>query len=204
MAIRKGLGKGKGKGYKNIIPRDPRVHSLSRRGIKQPQRVSPRIQKMLKKNPKLKDKTFKELQKKGVFLKYQADSDMDGTPNIKDCRPLNPKKQEDMQVTEVDEFMEQAESEQSLVKRMGRLGKRGVNYVSDMARKHRENREAFNKEVQNLNDNQLRELAIRHKGSGGFFSSGNPYEDELVRREQERMKIKERLKEARKPREPLF
>jgi hypothetical protein len=39
MARRKGLGKGKGKGYKNIAPRDPKVHSQSARGIKQPQRV---------------------------------------------------------------------------------------------------------------------------------------------------------------------
>ena len=39
MAIRRGLGKGKGKGYKNIIPKDPRVHSDSRHGRKQPQRI---------------------------------------------------------------------------------------------------------------------------------------------------------------------
>ncbi len=38
MAIRKGLGKGTGKGYKNIIPNhDKRVHTQSRMGIKQPQ-----------------------------------------------------------------------------------------------------------------------------------------------------------------------
>lgn len=35
-----GLGKGKGKGYKNIIPiRDKRVHIDSGRGIKQPQKI---------------------------------------------------------------------------------------------------------------------------------------------------------------------
>ncbi len=38
--IRKGLGKGTGKGYKNIIPNhDKRVHTQSRMGIKQPQRI---------------------------------------------------------------------------------------------------------------------------------------------------------------------
>jgi len=40
MARRKGLGKGRGKGYKNLIPiKDSRVHSQSSRGIKQPQRI---------------------------------------------------------------------------------------------------------------------------------------------------------------------
>jgi len=38
MTRRKGLGRGKGKGFKNIIPKiDRRTHSNSARGIKQPQ-----------------------------------------------------------------------------------------------------------------------------------------------------------------------
>lgn len=41
MAQRKGLGKGMGRGYKNIIPKDPVVHSMSSKGIKQPQKLSP-------------------------------------------------------------------------------------------------------------------------------------------------------------------
>lgn len=32
--MRKGLGKGQGMGYKNIVPKDPHIHSLSARGIK--------------------------------------------------------------------------------------------------------------------------------------------------------------------------
>jgi len=36
---RKGLMKGKGKGYKNVMGKDPYVHSQSARGIKQPQRI---------------------------------------------------------------------------------------------------------------------------------------------------------------------
>ena len=39
MVKRKGLGKGKGKGYKNIQGRDPKIHSDSARGRKQPQRI---------------------------------------------------------------------------------------------------------------------------------------------------------------------
>jgi len=36
---RKGLGKGKGKGYKNLQGRDPKIHSDSARGRKQPQKI---------------------------------------------------------------------------------------------------------------------------------------------------------------------
>ena len=34
MKQRKGLGLGQGKGYKNLVSRDPYVHSLSARGVK--------------------------------------------------------------------------------------------------------------------------------------------------------------------------
>ena len=37
MVRRKGLGKGRGKGFKNILPKDPKVHADSARGMKQPQ-----------------------------------------------------------------------------------------------------------------------------------------------------------------------
>ena len=43
MAIRKGLGKGRGKGYRNIIGKDPRVHSDSARGIKSIQKNAKRL-----------------------------------------------------------------------------------------------------------------------------------------------------------------
>jgi len=39
--MRRGLGLGRGKGYKNIQRRDSLVHSLSAKGVKQPQRISP-------------------------------------------------------------------------------------------------------------------------------------------------------------------
>jgi hypothetical protein len=48
---RKGLGKGRGKGYKNIINQDPAVHSMSARGIKQNSQMNP-IPKKLKNLPK--------------------------------------------------------------------------------------------------------------------------------------------------------
>ena len=37
--MRRGLGIGKGKGYYNMIPRDPRIHGDSALGRKQPQRI---------------------------------------------------------------------------------------------------------------------------------------------------------------------
>jgi hypothetical protein len=38
--MRKGMGKGQGKGYKNLTGRDPKVHSMSAKGMKQPQRMA--------------------------------------------------------------------------------------------------------------------------------------------------------------------
>ena len=41
----------------------------------------------------LKDKNFRQIQKRGVFLRKQGDIDRDGIVNIKDCRPLDKNKQ---------------------------------------------------------------------------------------------------------------
>jgi hypothetical protein len=38
--VRKGMGKGKGRGYKNLMGKDPRVHSDSAKGRKQPQKLT--------------------------------------------------------------------------------------------------------------------------------------------------------------------
>lgn len=40
MTKRKGLGKGRGKGYKNLIPKDKKVHADSAKGKKQPQKIN--------------------------------------------------------------------------------------------------------------------------------------------------------------------
>ena len=68
MARRKGMMVGKGKkGYHNVIPTDKRVHSMSSRGIKQPQRINP--------NPILRNNLEKY---KGYTINYgyeQADMD---------------------------------------------------------------------------------------------------------------------------------
>ncbi len=48
--VRKGMGKGTGKGYKNLMGSDKKIHSQSARGIKQPQRINPITNKKLEKD----------------------------------------------------------------------------------------------------------------------------------------------------------
>lgn len=43
MMARRGMAKGKGKGYKNIVGTDKKVHSMSAKGIKQPQKINPLV-----------------------------------------------------------------------------------------------------------------------------------------------------------------
>lgn len=100
--VRKGMGKGRGKGFKNLIPRDSKTHSNSAKGIKQPQKLSPRVEAMLRTNPDLKNKSFKQLQNKGVFLKSQGDTDKDGVVNIKDCKPLDKSRHQNERTETVD------------------------------------------------------------------------------------------------------
>ena len=49
MVKRKSLGKGMGKGYKNLINSDPKVHSDSARGLKQTTGMNPVPKRMSKK-----------------------------------------------------------------------------------------------------------------------------------------------------------
>jgi len=61
---RKGMMKGRGRGYKNVMGKDPYVHSQSAKGIKQPQRI-PHIPMPIKKKVnlyvQLSDATQKEV-----------------------------------------------------------------------------------------------------------------------------------------------
>jgi hypothetical protein len=317
MAKRRGAGKGTGKGYKNLprFPKDPVVHSQSARGIKQPQDVSPRVKSLLEKKPELKDKSFKQLQKEGVFLKYQADSDGDGVPNIKDCKPLDQTKQDD-DMSEMMEMQPKTKSEEKIgkifyyksgllsgsvfarnkeeakfkisqrafyspedkliiseeqipetsvgrfLKKTLEIGKRKLEDIKKerdeqrieelgsvshpkvrqfekqhervkTAEKHYElaqepeRKERLYKElkeeqrqlreiheevtqirIEDLSDSKLRTLAIRHKGKFSLIGSGNPYKDELLRRDRFREELKKEEKEvvrkAKEPRKSVF
>jgi len=58
------------------------------------EQASKRVDTILKKHPEYKNLSFKQLKGKGIFLKYQSDSDKDGVSNIHDCKPLNQKEQD--------------------------------------------------------------------------------------------------------------
>lgn len=88
MATRKGMMKGKGRGYKNVIGKDPYVHSQSARGIKQPQRLSMSQKIAITKH-----------------LRYK-DTDKDGVGNKMDCRPFDPTKQDDLKTFQVKDGVE--------------------------------------------------------------------------------------------------
>ena len=75
--MRKGKGKGKGKGYHNIVGKDPFIHGQSAKGIKQPQKFSMTQKKAMTRNLNLKD------------------TDGDGVADKFDCRPNDPKMQDE-------------------------------------------------------------------------------------------------------------
>lgn len=83
---------------------------------------------IIRKNPKvyeiksLKKMDFRQLKKKGVYLRHDADTDKDGVINIKDCRPLDPKKQgflHDLQIKRLRKKEEQLEKKRE--KEMAKL-----------------------------------------------------------------------------------
>lgn len=134
MARRKGMMKGKGRGYKNVVGKDPVVHSQSARGMKQPQRVRVPLMRVPygNKNTPIEKReytmgagqpvgTIKEFEEffEDANVKLEApltkiekmkltdnlkmkDTDKDGVADVFDCQPKNPKKQDDMPVTEIE------------------------------------------------------------------------------------------------------
>jgi hypothetical protein len=124
IIMRKGMGKGQGKGYKNLTGRDPRVHSMSAKGIKQPQRFKvtvPPTMEMGSFHTTARDREFESKEQEALWdynsarehdglpplkrmpkgTKYEKDTDGDGKPDKTDCEPLNPKKQGKMNPSEL-------------------------------------------------------------------------------------------------------
>jgi phage-related minor tail protein len=73
---------------------------------------SNRIKTLINQHPEYKKLTFKQLQHRGVYLKYQGDSDKDGIKNVHDCRPLDKTRQDNgMSKEEKHRFNEEYESD---------------------------------------------------------------------------------------------
>jgi len=192
---RKGMGRGQGKGFKNIIGLDPKTHSNSARGIKQPQKLSPRVQNMLKKNPSLENKSFKELQKKGVFLKFQADSDGDGVVNIKDCKPLDPKKQDFKQT-----FAKVKVFGKKIAKEGIELGKKGLKKLADIEREKKVQalKEIKHPKVMKLEKQEARVKELRTQVQTEDDSSEREKIDSELDREEEQLReIQEEVTEIK-------
>jgi len=84
---RKGLGKGLGMGYKNLVPRDPIVHSLNAKGISQKKEhnnffIFSEVESELSAKGKIynKSKMAKEIKK--FLMKINKDVDIDSDENF--------------------------------------------------------------------------------------------------------------------------
>jgi hypothetical protein len=75
--MRKGMGKGQGKGYKNLTGRDPRVHSMSAKGMKQPQSIQ--MQKLRKADDIFRGKYYESGRGRQIVRKWDVkDGGADG------------------------------------------------------------------------------------------------------------------------------
>jgi len=186
MARRKGMMKGKGKGYKNIMGKDPAVHSQSAKGMKQPQRITVPLMRVPygKKETPLEKREYtmgvgqpvgtikefeeffedipvklevplKKIEKMKLTDKLKLkDTDKDGVADILDCKPNNPKKQDDMEVTEI-EYDPSVEEESTTFQRvrgkagaiLGRVGKGAVALSKKQLEAYKEKQKAKKIEV---------------------------------------------------------
>lgn len=119
-----------GKGWHKDSARHSRARKYGKAGGKY---ANERIQKILQKNPEYKNLTYKQLRNKGIFLRYQSDSDKDGVKNVKDCKPLN-KEEQDLK----EDIKKIEEGTISLikkgVKKAEKLGEKGLEKAKELTR----------------------------------------------------------------------
>lgn len=154
---------GKGMGWHKQSLRHSRARKYGKAGGKyKTEEISKRIKTMLKKNPKLKNLTFKELQNKGIFLRYQSDTDKDGTKNIKDCQPLNPKMQD------LKEKIKKAEKKGITLIKKGfkkaeELGKEGITKAKELTTKAKQKIAEIQEEKKERQEKAIAQAIIQAK-----------------------------------------
>jgi hypothetical protein len=155
MAYRKGLGKGKGQGYKNLLfLHDHQVHTRSGHGFKSPQKMP----QLIKGTPVVSKFT----KAKGIVVsidpfavKYKADS----KDYVKLSNPKYWKKGgKDMPITEIDEFEKKAEKKQK-----PSLFSRAKTAYSDYSQKQKEKRATEISQVRKEIRPELEKLNLQHK-----------------------------------------
>jgi len=223
MVQRIGKGKGKGRGFKNIIPQDPKTHSDSAKGLKQPQKrpnILPSSADMpvqeIEFDPSVEDK------KSGFFSKAGAR----GLAGIKKSREFASskiqklkKEREERKIKELEDIkhpltmklekqtlrVDSLKTQIAETKDTAREEKlfNELEKEQNQLRKIQEDITSLN--VQDLSDRELKTLAIRWKDTS-IFGSNNPYKEELKRRIKAEKTIEKELQEerAKKPEDSIF
>lgn len=213
---RRGMGKGKGKGYKNIIGKDPSVHAQSAKGIKQPQRINNRVsnpnQALVEKNgivtfqdkqPGITQPEVKMVKKNGFFKKVGRGIKEFAEFGKEELRQMQIEKRAatlkeikhplvkklETQKMRVDTIKAQRDAEES----PGRKDRLDAELEREENQLRTIQEKITNVRMEDLTDRELKTLAIRIEP--GIFG-GNPYEEELVKRKRKEAEIQRRIKEV--------
>jgi len=124
----------KGKGWFNQPIRHSRARKYGKAGgIYKSNKAAKRLQTILKNNPQYYNLNLQQLKNKGIFLRYNTDTDKDGVINIEDCQPLNPKMQD------LKEAIKEGEEKATKLiaigfKKAKELGREGIKKAKEIAK----------------------------------------------------------------------
>lgn len=214
-----GLGKGQGKGYKNIIPvKDRKVHQDSKKGIKQPQFKD--VDSLLRKNNIQTDidkigaetktqaiiKRSQEQAKKGLLFaqeQLQKLREKQKAKKIKALEEINHPLTKKLQAQE----KRVAELKDEIATNPDENTEREEELFNELQKEQNQLRQLQEKatklNLSTLSDAELKTLAIRHPEDTSFFSGlfGNgddKYTAELVKRIKKKAEIEKTLNNTRK------